>query len=89
MDTERRFESRGQSGSVLTKGYRGYNKLCYRVHLLTNLLLRSREERVEIRRQTNKLPSSISLPPEVIDHEKCCFLDCSLFVEEVTKTEND
>ena len=64
VDTARRFESRGQSGSVLTKGYRRYNKLCYRVHLLTNLLLRSREERDEIRRQTNKLPSSIILPPE-------------------------
>ena len=79
VTTARRFESRDQSGSFLTKGKRGYNtlKLCYCVHLLTNLFLRSREEKDEIRRQTNKLPSSISLPGS----EKCCFLGCSLLLK--------
>ena len=81
MPTARRFESRGQSGSVLTKGERGYNKLCYCVYLPTNLLLRSREERDEIRRQTNNLPSSISLAGS----EKCCFLGCSLFLNKWQK----
>lgn len=46
--------------------------ICYYVQLLTNLFLRSRGERDEIRRQTNNLPWFISLP----SGEKCCFLGC-------------